>query len=91
VVEPFGEFEAIYLNIPPENIVLLKAILESYDELGILRTIDKKRGDVAILSLPGVRRDLDNLLESLTSELRLSHLAPPLDLGADWFLTEADE
>ena len=85
-----GEFIGVYLNIPPENIALLKAILESYDELGIVRTIDKKRGDIVILSLEDMRTDLENLLASLSAELKLTPLDTPIDLGDDWFLSEVD-
>jgi len=83
-----GDFVALYLRLPPEKIVLLKAILESYDELGIIRTIDKKLGDVAVLSLPGLKAELELLLQSLKAELEISFKEPPNDLGPDWFLSE---
>lgn len=81
-----SDIEAFYLNIPPENIVLLKSILESYDELGIIRTIDKRRGDVAVLCVPDLKRELEALLHSVSAEVGITFLPIPETSGEDWFL-----
>lgn len=81
-----ADFFPIFLNIPPENIVLLKALLESYDELGILRTLNRSTGDVVVLSLEDARLDLEQLLQSLKSQLNLRFLEEPPTWNEDWLL-----
>jgi hypothetical protein len=84
------EMSPIFLRISPNDIVYLKAILESYDELGVLRTLDQKTGDVVILSLPGLRADLEGLLASLSNEISFTILdsAPGNQAPGDWLVDE---
>ena len=81
----------IFLRLAPEDIVYLKAILESYDELGVLRTLDQKTGDVVILSLPDLKADLDGLLESMANEINFTILdsAPENKAPGDWLIEES--
>ena len=81
-----NDFNTVYLRTDPENIVLLKSILESYDELGILRTIDQSKGYLAILSLKCLSPDLMALLESLKSEFEFEFIEG--EVKDDWFMTE---
>ena len=80
----------IFLRLAPNDIVYLKAILESYDELGVLRTLDQKTGDVVILSLPDLKTDLDGLLKSLANEINFTILAaaPGNQAPGDWLLED---
>lgn len=80
------DFNTISLRIDPENIVLLKSILESYDELGILRTIDQSKGHVAVLSLKCLTQDLTALLDSLKEDLGFEYVAA--ETNDDWFMGE---
>jgi hypothetical protein len=81
-----NDFNTVYLRTDPENIVLLKSILESYDELGILRTIDQSKGYLAILSLKCLSQDLMALLESLRGEFEFEFIQG--EVKDDWFMTE---
>ena len=87
-----GEFRPVFLRLPPEKIVELKALLESYDELGVLRTLNRKTGVVVILTLSDLAETLDALLGSVTVELGLQRGTPEEfgladSLGEDWMVT----
>jgi hypothetical protein len=84
------ELSPIFLKISPKDIVYLKAILESYDELGILRTLNPITGDVVILSLPNLKPGLMNLIEGLKSEIEFTVLetAPDGKKDGDWLIEE---
>jgi len=84
------EMSPIFLRLAPNDIVYLKAILESYDELGVLRTLDQKTGDVVILSLPDLKPDLEGLLSSLANEISFTILdaAPGNQAPGDWLVDE---
>jgi hypothetical protein len=80
-----SDFQPVFLKLAPKNIVYLKGILESYDELGVLRTLDAKTGEVVILAISDLKPDLDQLIEALKGEIELEIQSCP----AKW--SERDE
>ena len=85
---PSDRLAPIFLTIASEDIVYLKSILESYEELGIIRTLNKDRGEIVILALPDTKHELLALLESLRDDLTFRITPPPPDAGEDWLLRE---
>ncbi len=73
----------LFLRMPQEEIVIFKFILESYEELGIVRTIDPMRGELCIISTESMRHELDGLVQSLTSDINIT-------IHEERFLTEAE-
>lgn len=65
----------LILRIASERIHFLKFILEGYDGLALLSTVDAKSGMVAIKYPPMVQGELLALLDSLSPAL--SPLSPP--------------
>jgi len=82
------DFEAVYLKLPPEKIVELKFILETYEGLGELRTLSNMTGEVAVLTTGGQREVLSELLESLSEGLGMREIPKPDSLKGDWLLGE---
>ncbi|GEM_PF-967130 len=80
---------AIYLRIPVQEIAYLKFLVESYDDLGILRTLNPEKGEVVILTVKDSLSTLHELLDSLKDNLRLQILPQPEDLTGDWLLSDA--
>ena len=76
----------IFLRLPPEHIAEFKFLLESYDELGILRTLNPERGEVVILAIPDSLATLHELLGTLKEELNLEIIPPPPSLETDWLV-----
>lgn len=81
----------IFIKLPTENIVMLKFLLESYEGLGILRTLDPQTGEVVILSLSSTAATVRELLTKLTDELKLRIVPAPEDLKGDWLLAEEQD
>ena len=44
------DLDEIYLEIPPEHIAYVKFIFESYEEVGIIRTVDRKKSIIVLLA-----------------------------------------
>lgn len=61
----------LFLRLPHQEIVMFKFILESYEELGIVRTIDPLKGELCIISTESLRKDLDQLMLNLIEEFRI--------------------
>jgi hypothetical protein len=83
-------FYPIYLELPPEKIVLIKFLLESYEGIGELRTIDSDKAEVAILSLIDTKDHVLNLLESEKNSLQYKIIEKPKVLAGDWLLGEIE-
>ena len=57
------------LRISPDRIHYLKFILEGYDNLATLSTINARQGLVEIRYLPESKKDLTDLLTEITSDI----------------------
>lgn len=74
--EPRQESTAVLLKVDPRQIAYLNAILESYEGLAMMRTLDPQEGIVSIsLSLsPPHSSDSRDLLLSLQEELKFEFM-----------------
>jgi hypothetical protein len=68
-------FESMLIAIPPNEIVMFKAILESYDNLATLRTEDPRTHQLRIFFAAEARAEVEALLESLTERFQVRRLA----------------
>lgn len=72
--------------MPPESIAYLKFVLESYEAVGFLRTIDPRAATLAVFLVPDFAEVGDAILESVAREIPLERIAEPQDLGDDWLV-----
>jgi hypothetical protein len=79
---------AIYLEISPQDIAYIKFILESYEEVGIIRTIDRKKAVIVLLAVEDFVETARAIVKSLQQEITLIEVPPPPDLSDDWLMTE---
>jgi hypothetical protein len=82
------DLTAIYLDTRPENIAYIKFIFESYEEVGIIRTVDRKKAVIVLLAVADFVEVAREILKSLQQEISLNEIAPPADLSDDWLMTE---
>lgn len=60
------ENEAVYIEISPHDVNYINRILESYEYLGVLTTVDVKRAVCCIHSTGDTREEVIEILQSLT-------------------------
>jgi hypothetical protein len=82
------DLAAIYLETRPENIAYIKFIFESYEEVGIIRTVDRHKAVIVLLAVADFVKVAREILKSLQQEIALSEIEPPADLSDDWLMTE---
>lgn len=82
------ELHEIYLAIRPEDIAYIKFIFESYEGVGILRTVDRKKAVIVLLIVDDFRTVARSILDSLQNEISFAEISRPTDLGDDWLLRE---
>lgn len=78
----------IFLKISPADIVWMIFLVESYDGLGVVRTLDAERGEIVILALSDTVQTLRALLDSVTGEFEFREIPPGESLKGDWLLAE---
>ena len=78
----------IYLEICPQDIAYIKFILESYEEVGIIRTVERKKAIIVLLAVEDFVETARAIVKSLQQEITLIEIPPPPDLSDDWLMTE---
>ena len=82
------ELQAIFLATPPEHIAYVKFIFESYEEVGIIRTVDRKRAVIVLLAVEDFVDVARAILDSLKQEVPLAEIPRPADVSDDWLMSE---
>ena len=67
--EKMKHCSSLQLEISPDRIHFLKFILEGYDGLALLTTLNSRQGLVEIKYPPEVEKDITNLLKNLAPQI----------------------
>ncbi len=78
----------IYLEIPPEEIAYVKFIFESYEGVGIIRTVERKKAVIVLMAMDDFLSTARSILTSLKSEVSLTEIPRPAEIGEDWLLRD---
>jgi len=81
-----GGLEPIFLRLAPVDIALVKFVFESYEEVGIIRTIDRHTAVIVALISRDFLADARAILADLQGRVRLEIVDAPADAGEDWLL-----
>jgi hypothetical protein len=71
-----GDSVTRYFRVGGRDLVYLKFILEGYDNMSVLSTVDAREGIVRLLVPAGFAADLAELIEALRQEIELTELPP---------------
>ncbi|MGH7790143.1 MAG: DUF4911 domain-containing protein [Candidatus Binatia bacterium] len=81
----------IYLRVAPVDIAMIKFVVESYEEVGVVRTIDRRLATIVVM----VSRDfLDvarGILDDLHGRLTFEEIPPPPGADEDFMLRLIDD
>jgi Domain of unknown function (DUF4911) len=81
----------IYFELRAEDIAYVKFIIESYEGIGIIRTIDRKKAVIVVLIVEDFLAVGRALLASLQNEIQLTEIRRPAEVGDDWLMRELAE
>lgn len=76
----------LFVRVRPQDIAYVKFVLESYETVGFLRTVDPDVATLMILVVPDFLDDGLGILASLEREIELERIDRPPDLGDDWLV-----
>jgi uncharacterized protein DUF4911 len=82
------ELQDIYLEVPPEHIAYIKFVFESYEEVGIICTVDRKRAIIVLLAMNDFLDPARKILASLENEVPMREISRPEDFHDDWLMAE---
>ena len=75
----------IYLRVERADIALIKCVIESYEEFGIVRTIDNTKAIIVLLIVPDFIDEARAALESLRQHMDW-HQVPRPTAYDDWLM-----
>jgi hypothetical protein len=82
------DLELIYLETAPENIAYVKFIFESYEEVGIIRTLDRKQAVIVLLAMRDFALAAREIIAAVQQEIPMRELPAPAVPAGDWFMEE---
>jgi hypothetical protein len=82
------DLTATYMEIRPQDIAYVKFIFESYEEVGIIRTLDRKKAVIVLLAVADFVDVAREIIKSLGEEIPLSEIPPPAQPVDDWLMSE---
>ncbi|MSP40189.1 MAG: DUF4911 domain-containing protein [Deltaproteobacteria bacterium] len=86
------DLQAIYLEIAPEHIAYVKFIFESYEEVGLIRTAERRKAIIVLLVMVDFIGTARAILDSIKRDVPFAEISRPADMTDDWLMAElADE
>jgi hypothetical protein len=83
-----NDLRLFYLAMPPEHIAYVKFIFESYEEVGIIRTVDRAKAVVVLLAMRDFVDTAREILASIKKDIPLEEIPPPANMPEDWLMSE---
>jgi hypothetical protein len=90
LTQPATSIHAIYLQVRPSDIALMKFLFESYEEIALVRTVDRRTAIIVVLVVPDFLAVARAVLEELRTQIDCAEVAAPTIQTDDWLMREID-
>jgi hypothetical protein len=67
---------SLLIQIPPQEIAFLSFILESYEGVAIVRTVDPHKGLIELMVSPDYQQEIREILKDLAREFPIQEQTP---------------
>ncbi len=81
----------ICLSLPPREIAYVKFVFESYEGVGVVRTLDRHAAVLVVLAVPDFEAQARAIVRALGVEASCEEIAPPADAGHDLLGPELED
>ena len=88
--QPKTSIHAIYLRVRPGDIALVKFLFESYEEIAIVRTLDRHAAVIVVLVVPDFLDVARAVVEALGALINCVEVDAPATETDDWLMREID-
>jgi len=82
--------QPIYLRVAPADIALVKFLFESYEEVAIVRTVDRHTAIIVVLAVADFLGDARAVLRELQDRIDCIEVEAPRTDVDDWLMREID-
>jgi hypothetical protein len=82
------EILPIYLRVAPRDIAYLKFLFESYDEVAIVRTLDRRAAVIVLLVMGDFQETVRAILDDVRQHVAIEVIDCPPGSGDDWLMRE---
>ncbi|HEX9442783.1 MAG TPA: DUF4911 domain-containing protein [Candidatus Binatia bacterium] len=77
-----------YFELRPEDIAYVKFVIESYEVVGLIRTVDRKKAIIVVLVVEDYLAVARGMLDGMKKEIDLLEIPRPAEVGDDWLMQE---
>lgn len=81
----------IFLRVRREDIAYIKEVIESYEGIGIVRTLDRHAAIIVVLSTGDFAADVRDVVASISARLPCAEIDRPPEAQEDWLLRAEDD
>ena len=81
----------IFLRVAPVDIAMVKFVFESYEEVAVVRTLDRRAAVIVALVSEDYLAVASGILADLHTRIAIEEIPRPADAGEDWLLAVMDE
>jgi hypothetical protein len=81
----------IFLRVRPADIGYIKFVIESYEGIGIVRTLDRRAAIIVVLSTEDFAGVVREVVASIAEAVPCQEIATPPEAQEDWLLRGDDE
>ncbi len=72
----------IFIRVRREELVFLNGVIESFDDLAVVKTLDAGQGIAVVMTTPGEEGAVRRILDSMAGDIGLEYLHPDDDVSA---------
>lgn len=81
----------VYLAVSPPDIAAVKFVFESYEEVGVVRTLDRHAALIVVLVVPDFLATAEAIVAELERDYDVRRIPVPPEAAEDWLLGETGE
>jgi hypothetical protein len=87
---PSTSIVPIYVRLAPVDIALLKFLVESYEGVGIVRTLDRRSAIIVLLIVPDFLAVAEAVLDDLARSVAFERIEAPEIESDDWLMRDIE-
>lgn len=81
-----GGLDTIFLRLAPTDIAFLKFVIESYEGVAVVRTLDRRAAVIVVLVSADFRHVMRAILHDLRGRIAFEEIEAPPETADDWLL-----
>jgi hypothetical protein len=91
MTSPPAALRPLYLQVAPSDIALVKFLFESYEGIGVVRTMDRHTAIIVVLVVSDFLPTAREILKALQAEIACTEVPAPHTRSDDWLMREIDD